>query len=76
MKINSINVLVKGLLKGLKITLLCFASPGCEDRAAAVAVDIVGRLILEDVVDLAKKPKSPPKTDELVCKRATSKGKW
>jgi len=64
------------VLKGLKITLLCFALSGCEDRAAAVAVDIVGQLILEDVVDLANKPKLPPETDELVCKRATLKGKW
>ena len=61
---------------GLKIALLCFALSGCADRAAAVAVDVVGGVILGRVGDTANKPKSPPITDELVCERATLSGKW
>jgi hypothetical protein len=64
------------VLNGLKIALLCFALSGCADRAAAVAVDVVGGVILGRVGDTANKPKSPPITDELVCERATLKGKW
>ena len=64
------------VLSGLKIALLCYALSGCEDRAAAVATAVVFGPVFENLIDSANKPEPPPKTDELVCNLAASKGKW